>query len=52
MGPSARWILIHNDVHINALDDTFGCAEGLVRTFIARPGWAEDHDGLVRQAHP
>ncbi|MGO8960297.1 MAG: alpha/beta hydrolase [Streptosporangiaceae bacterium] len=37
MGPSARWILIRNDVHINALDDTFGCAEGLVRTFIADP---------------
>ena len=37
MGPSARWILIHNDVHINALDDTFGCAEGLVRRFVADP---------------
>jgi pimeloyl-ACP methyl ester carboxylesterase len=37
MGPSARWILIHNDVHINALDDTFGCAQGLVRTFISDP---------------
>jgi pimeloyl-ACP methyl ester carboxylesterase len=38
MGPSARWILIHNDVHINALDDTFGCASGLVRSFIVAPG--------------
>jgi pimeloyl-ACP methyl ester carboxylesterase len=37
MGPSARWILIRNDTHINALDDTFGCAEGLVRAFIAAP---------------
>jgi len=37
MGPSARWILIHNDVHINALDDTFGCASGLVDAFIANP---------------
>jgi TAP-like protein len=37
MGPSARWILIHNDVQINALDDTFGCASGLVRRFIADP---------------
>ena len=37
MGPSARWILIHNDTHINALDDTFGCAQGLVRSFIAAP---------------
>ncbi len=38
MGPSARWILIHNDTHVNAMDDTFGCASGLVRQFIARPG--------------
>jgi pimeloyl-ACP methyl ester carboxylesterase len=38
MGPSARWILIRNDTHINALDDTFGCAQGLVRQFIADPG--------------
>jgi pimeloyl-ACP methyl ester carboxylesterase len=37
MGPSARWILIHNDVHINAMDDTFGCASGLVDEFIANP---------------
>jgi pimeloyl-ACP methyl ester carboxylesterase len=37
MGPSARWILIRNDVHINALDDTFGCASGLVDQFIADP---------------
>ncbi len=37
MGPSARWILIHNDTHINALDDTFGCAQGLLRSFVAAP---------------
>jgi pimeloyl-ACP methyl ester carboxylesterase len=37
MGPSARWILIHNDTHVNAMDDTFGCASGLVQGFIARP---------------
>jgi pimeloyl-ACP methyl ester carboxylesterase len=37
MGPSARWILIHNDTHINALEDTFGCAQGLVRSFVAAP---------------
>jgi pimeloyl-ACP methyl ester carboxylesterase len=37
MGPSARWILIHNDTHINALADTFGCAQGLVRSFVAAP---------------
>ncbi len=38
MGPSARWILIHNDTHVNAMDDTFGCASGLVRRFVADPG--------------
>jgi pimeloyl-ACP methyl ester carboxylesterase len=38
MGPSARWILVHNDTHVNAMDDTFGCASGLVQTFIADPG--------------
>lgn len=37
MGPSARWILFRNDTHINAMDDTFGCAQGLVRQFIAAP---------------
>jgi pimeloyl-ACP methyl ester carboxylesterase len=37
MGPSARWILINNDTHINALADTFGCAQGLVRSFVAAP---------------
>ena len=37
MGPSARWILIHNDTHVNAMDDTFGCASGLVQSFIAAP---------------
>ncbi len=38
MGPSARWILIRNDTHVNALDDPFGCAQGLVRKFIEHPG--------------
>jgi pimeloyl-ACP methyl ester carboxylesterase len=44
MGPSARWILIDNDTHINALDDAFGCAQGLVRSFIAAPAtlWTLD----------
>jgi len=37
MGPSARWILIRNDTHINAMDDTFGCASSLVRRFIEQP---------------
>ncbi len=37
MGPSARWILIRNDTHVNAMDDTFGCAQGLVRRFMADP---------------
>ena len=38
MGPSARWILIHNDTHVNAMDDPVGCASGLVQTFIRDPG--------------
>ena len=37
MGPSARWILIHNDTHVNAMDDPVGCASGLVQTFIRDP---------------
>jgi pimeloyl-ACP methyl ester carboxylesterase len=37
MGPSARWILIHNDTHVNAMDDPVGCASGLVQTFISDP---------------
>ena len=40
MGPSARWILIHNDTHVNAMDDPVGCASGLVQTFISGPGQA------------
>ena len=37
MGPSARWILVHNDTHVNAMDDPVGCASGLVQTFIRDP---------------
>jgi TAP-like protein len=37
MGPSARWVLFRNDTHVNAMDDVFGCASGLVRQFIADP---------------
>jgi pimeloyl-ACP methyl ester carboxylesterase len=37
MGSSARWILFHNDTHVNAMLDTFGCASGLVRQFVADP---------------
>jgi hypothetical protein len=37
MGPSARWILFHNDTHVNAILDTFACASGLVRQFVADP---------------
>lgn len=38
MGSSGRWILFQNDTHINAMDDTFGCASGLVRQFVVDPG--------------
>ena len=37
MGPSARWILVRNDTHVNAMDDPVGCASGLVQTFIRDP---------------
>ena len=37
MGPSARWILVRNDTHVNAMDDPVGCASGLVQTFIREP---------------
>ena len=37
MGPSARWILVRNDTHVNAMDDPVGCASGLVQPFIADP---------------
>jgi hypothetical protein len=38
MGPPARWILVHNDTHVNAMDDPVGCGSGLVQTFIRDPG--------------
>jgi pimeloyl-ACP methyl ester carboxylesterase len=38
MGPSARWVLFRNDTHVNALEDSFGCASGLVQAFIRHPG--------------
>ena len=37
MGPQTRWILIQNDTHVNALLDTFGCAQGIVRQFVTAP---------------
>jgi pimeloyl-ACP methyl ester carboxylesterase len=37
MGPSARWVQIGNMIHVSALLDYIGCAEGLVRGFVARP---------------
>jgi pimeloyl-ACP methyl ester carboxylesterase len=37
MGRSARWIQIDNMIHVSAMLDYIGCAEGLVRAFIARP---------------
>ena len=48
MGPSARWILIHNDTHVNAMDDPVGCASGLVQTFIRNPASAQADERVVR----
>jgi pimeloyl-ACP methyl ester carboxylesterase len=40
MGPSARWVQIGNMIHVSAMLDFVGCAEGLVRAFVARPNRA------------
>ena len=52
MGPSARWILIRNDTHVNAMDDTFGCAQGLVRQFMAAPAGCARSMPRARSARP
>jgi pimeloyl-ACP methyl ester carboxylesterase len=52
MGPSARWILVRNDVHINAMDDTFGCASGLVDEFIANPAGLRTMDASCARHTP
>ena len=52
MGSSARWILVHNDVHINAMDDTFGCASGLVDEFIADPAGLQTMDASCARHTP
>jgi pimeloyl-ACP methyl ester carboxylesterase len=52
MGPSARWILIRNDVHINAMDDTFGCASGLVDEFIGDPSGLKTMDASCAAQTP
>jgi pimeloyl-ACP methyl ester carboxylesterase len=52
MGPSARWILIHNDTHVNAMDDTFGCASGLVQRFIAHPAGLKRMDASCAKRTP
>ena len=49
MGPSARWILIRNDTHVNAMDDPVGCASGLVQTFITRSGRAAADERVLRR---
>jgi pimeloyl-ACP methyl ester carboxylesterase len=50
MGPSARWILFHNDTHVNAILDTFGCASGLARQFVVNPSrlWQLDASCATR----
>ncbi len=37
MGPSAQWVQIGNMIHVSAMLDYIGCAEGLVRAFVRRP---------------
>jgi pimeloyl-ACP methyl ester carboxylesterase len=52
MGPSARWILVHNDTHVNAMDDPVGCASGLVQTFIKDPGALKQMDASCAARTP
>jgi pimeloyl-ACP methyl ester carboxylesterase len=52
MGPSARWILVHNDTHVNAMDDPVGCASGLVQTFIKDPARLKQMDAACAARTP
>jgi pimeloyl-ACP methyl ester carboxylesterase len=52
MGPSARWILVHNDTHVNAMDDPVGCASGLVQTFIKDPAGLKRMDASCASRTP
>jgi hypothetical protein len=52
MGPSARWILVHNDTHVNAMDDPVGCAAGLVQTFIKDPAGLKQMDASCASRTP
>jgi pimeloyl-ACP methyl ester carboxylesterase len=52
MGPSARWILVHNDTHVNAMDDPVGCASGLVQTFIKHPAGLKQMDASCAARTP
>ena len=52
MGPSARWILVHNDTHVNAMDDPVGCASGLVQTFIKDPAGLKQMDASCATRTP
>ncbi|GAA0380201.1 hypothetical protein Acor_01710 [Acrocarpospora corrugata] len=37
MGPHAQWVQVANMIHVSAMVDYVGCAEGLVRKFIRQP---------------
>ena len=52
MGPSARWILIRNDTHVNAMDDPVGCASGLVQTFIKDPAAVKQMNASCAERTP
>jgi hypothetical protein len=52
MGPSARWILVHKDTHVNAMDDPVGCESGLVQTFIKDPARLEQMDASCAERTP
>lgn len=52
MGPSARWIQIGNMIHVSAMLDFVGCAEGLVQTLIAAPGKLKTMDATCAANMP
>jgi pimeloyl-ACP methyl ester carboxylesterase len=52
MGPQTRGILFHNDTHVNALLDPFGCAEGIVRQFVANPSRVHQIDATCATHTP
>jgi pimeloyl-ACP methyl ester carboxylesterase len=52
MGQQTRWVLFANDTHVNALEDSVGCAEGIVRAFVTAPGTLNQIDTSCASSTP